>query len=170
MNIKYFVIIVVSFFAVWGCVSPPEYAIEPEIKFLSLSRDTIDAFDSLKITIEFTDGDGDLGIDDPQGNCTACPDNADACLEHPTVNLFIKDSRDGCTNGAHIPKIIPKGTTDAISGEISFLPFSSPCKNGISPLEGPPYDTVYYLIKIRDRAGNVSNEITTPMIIVRCNR
>ena len=66
-----------------SCVEPPDFAIEPKIEFVSLSKDTLlqGVFqqDSLVVTFAFEDGDGDLGRED----------NA---LEN---NVFFIDSRTG---------------------------------------------------------------------------
>lgn len=144
-----------------GCLRPPEYPLEPVIEFRQLSRDWMsqDQFntDSLLITISFTDGDGDIGTEDG------------------TFDLFITDTRDNFMPPAYrLPKVPEQGTGNGISGEISFVVFTTCCffPDGQDPCTvNPTYptDTLSYLIYIRDRAGHTSNVIETPPIVLLCN-
>lgn len=144
-----------------GCLRPPEYPLEPVIEFRQLSRDWMsqDQFntDSLLITISFTDGDGDIGTEDG------------------TFDLFITDTRDNFMPPAYrLPKVPEQGTGNGISGEISFVVFTTCCffPDGQDPCTvNPTYptDTLSYLIYIRDRAGHTSNVIETPPIVLLCD-
>lgn len=144
-----------------GCLRPPEYPLEPVIEFRQLSRDWMsqDQFntDSLLITIHFTDGDGDIGT------------------EEGTFDLFITDTRDNFMPPAYrLPKVPEQGTGNGISGEISFVVFTTCCffPDGQDPCTvNPTYptDTLSYLINIRDRAGHTSNVIETPPIVLLCD-
>ncbi|MCO6485669.1 MAG: hypothetical protein J5I41_07815 [Saprospiraceae bacterium] len=144
-----------------GCLRPPEYPVEPVIEFRQLSRDWMsqDQFntDSLLITIHFTDGDGDIGT------------------EEGTFDLFITDTRDNFMPPAYrLPKVPEQGTGNGISGEISFVLFTTCCffPDGQDPCTvNPTYptDTISYLIYIRDRAGHTSNVIETPPIVLLCD-
>lgn len=46
----------------WSCVTPPEYPIEPEIGYESIFFKKGEFTDTLLLTINFKDGDGDLGL------------------------------------------------------------------------------------------------------------
>lgn len=113
--------------------------------------------DSLLITIHFTDGDGDIGT------------------EEGTFDLFITDTRDNFMPPAYrLPKVPEQGTGNGISGEISFVLFTTCCffPDGQDPCTvNPTYptDTISYLIYIRDRAGHTSNMIETPPIVLLCD-
>ncbi|MTI31405.1 hypothetical protein [Xanthovirga aplysinae] len=53
---------------VWGCGSPPEFPNEPKIEFESITykpkaNNNFGSSDTLTISINFQDGDGDLGLD-----------------------------------------------------------------------------------------------------------
>jgi hypothetical protein len=133
-----------------ACINPPDYPTVPQIEFDSLTKTYVKglpALDSITFYISFTDGDGDLG---PVNNDT-------------TPNLLFKDSRTGFINGFQFPFITPEGNVKDISGTIAytFSPFDC--------VPGKKLDTFSYTISILDRAGNISNEVTTPDIISDCN-
>ena len=150
----------------WFCVQPPNYPVEPEIEFMSLSKDvmfqTRFGQDSVLITFSFTDGDGDLGFNDT------------------TASIFITDGRDDFSKPSYrIPFIEEEGAGNGISGEISILVPTTcciyPASSGIPPCDTSPSapqftDTVFYKIQIKDRAGNFSNEIETGPITLICRR
>ncbi|MBK9732590.1 MAG: hypothetical protein IPO83_15155 [Chitinophagaceae bacterium] len=133
-----------------SCLNPPEYPVEPLIAFDSISKTFVKgqpAFDSITFVISFTDGDGDLG----------------ASSSDTIPNLFFKDSRTGFINTFQFPNITPEGNVKDISGTISYV---------FSPFNCTPgklTDTFFYTIFISDRAGNMSNEVTTPLIICDCH-
>lgn len=113
--------------------------------------------DSVLVTIFFTDGDGDLGND--EGN----------------FDLFLMDTRDDfMPPGYRLPRVPELGAGNGISGEISFVLFTTCCffpdgQDPCTPSTTYPIDTVTYLIYIKDRAGNKSNLIETPPISLLCN-
>ncbi len=152
-----------------ACATPPDYPVEPEIEFISVSKDTMNRNfidpsdpspfkDTIFITFSFTDGDGDIG--DQEGN----------------LQLFIRDSRDGFLDDFGIPFIPELGASNGLKGEMTVRIFSSCC---IFPPEifllgcedewnQMPYDMLTYDIYIKDRAGNQSNTITTTPIYIKC--
>ena len=130
-----------------SCIKPPDYPDEPVIEFFSLNSNLlIEQQDDLIITFSFTDGDGDLGSED-------------------SLNVFLEDMRvPGFIRPFKIPFIPPRGHHKAISGEIQLtLP-----SNTVSCVLNPEMDTLVYSITIEDRAGNVSNAILTPDILIEC--
>lgn len=144
------------------CVQPPDYPDEPVIEFVSLSKTTMKQTplgpDSILISFNFTDGDGNLGS------------------KNGEPNIFIKDGRDGFDKPPYqIPFIPPQGAGNGISGMISIVVPNTYCiyidPSGV-PLacEDVPvaYDTLTYLISIKDQAGNESNQIETPPIGLIC--
>jgi len=145
---------------IYSCTKPPEYAIEPQIKFEYSTKNTLlqgdSNQDSLSITISFTDGDGDLGDND-------------------SLNLFVTDGRTGfLENSFRIPFIPEQGAANGISGEITIDLFTTCCiyeNRSIPPCTpnpNEPTDELTYLIYIIDRAGNKSNEVETAPIILQC--
>lgn len=161
-----FFVLVVAIMAQF-CVKPPDYPKEPKIEFLSLSKNFLKQGkakgDSLTVSLSYTDGDGDLGY----------PDN------DPTPSVFIRDDRDSFSKFEYqLPYVEPQGAGNGISGEISIVVPTSCCiyttPEGVElPCEYVPadflYDTLYYFIKIRDRAGHYSNEIKAGPIILGCH-
>ena len=144
MKLKLTIIFAVSFLGITACFKTPEYPIEPVIKFVSYS--TVQPYiipDTGNIRISFTDGDGDLGK--------------------------LRNNDSGSLSRPIIPQ---KGTTKAISGTIDIKLAGS---SGIGLFDESscllyqhPYDTLIFEIYIKDRAGNKSNVITTPPLVVSC--
>lgn len=149
----------------WQCVEPPDYPIEPVIEFISFSKNTLRqtplGADSVIINIGFTDGDGDLGF------------------QNTEPSIFIIDGRDSFSKPSYrIPYIDQQGAGNGISGEISIL-LPTTCCIYTDPLTGfklscenvpVPFDSVFYYIQIRDRAGHYSNQIATPKLRLICRQ
>ena len=148
------------FFLAFGCINAPKYPIEPVIKYGGMTRYTMKQgdfrTDSLSVIFTFTDGDGDLGMED-------------------SMSIFLIDTRDNNDNIKYkIPFIPEAGASKGISGEVRFTlfstccifqdPFVPPCTSN----ENEPLDTVVYKLFIRDRAGNISNEIELDPIVLDC--
>lgn len=148
------------------CVKPPDYPNEPVLTFKALSRYSqkqvaLDASDTLLVTLSFTDGDGDLGSKD-NGN-----------------DISVIDTRDASGDTLSLPLVEQQGAGNGISGEISFVLPPTCCipppLNGVDlppcdPSVAPDFlrDTVIYKVRIRDRAGHLSNEVSLPPIILIC--
>lgn len=157
--------LIASAAALQFCVKPPDYPKEPVIEFLNMSKNTMLqtplGADTVLVTISFTDGDGDLGF------------------EEASESILIKDGRDGVSRPSlSIPYIEQQGAGNGISGEITFE-LTSTCCIFVDPATGfkracadvpMATDSVFYRISIKDRAGNVSNEITTPSIRLICKQ
>ena len=154
-------------FSAQFCVKPPDYPKEPVIEFIGLSKNVLQqgksSGDSLSISFSYTDGDGDLGYPSTE----AVP------------SVFVRDDRDSFTKFEYrLPYVEPQGAGNGISGEISIvLPTS--CCIYVTPggqklaCDLVPndflFDTLYYFIAIRDRAGNKSNEIKAGPILLQCH-
>jgi len=119
----------------------------PAITFDSIMPNPCIAYlDTIRIVISYKDGDGDLG----QNSTT-------------TKNMFVTDSRDSVVSQFTIPQLAPNGYNGAIQGNLNIL-------------LTPPYfinsndttETATYSIYVTDRAGHVSNTVTTtPLVIDR---
>ncbi len=136
-----------------GCLKTEAFPKEPHIVFKSY----VSSPDSSELTISFTDGDGDIGLD--QGD-TLAPYNPGSQWYH---NFFVDYYR--MENGAwvlqqfalplyyRIPVITPTGQNKALQGDITVE---------ISPLVLPPPamgDTVRFGVRIADRALHESNTV-----------
>ncbi len=158
--VKYFTIIYIVFLFA-GCKKELKYSKIPHIEFDSFKiiRDQQDSLstvvgDNITINIKFQDGDGDIGL----GINDIVPSEYDYIL-----NVFAK--RNGVFvslffDSGHIPKLTTDNVVGPIDGILSrmiFIEHNSPIL---------PNDTVRFDVKIKDRAKNESNSITTPSIIV----
>lgn len=161
-----------------GCGDKPSYGIEPEITFLSISRSIANqnsiGNDTVTVVFAFTDGDGDLGYQESgQNDTSSCDLCSTGTCNQNQFDLYFKDTRNGCTILYKIPYIPPKGSTNAISGDIDFVAPTGCCiyspTAGCFPNPAHPLDTVVFTVQIRDRAGHFSNSIELPEIILHCN-
>lgn len=146
-----------------ACTKPPDYSDTPEIDFISLSNNTMmqgSGFeDETTLTISFTDGDGDIGINDGD----------------PTV--YFKDLRDGSEFITFFaPEIPEQGVGNGISGEM-YIKVNTTCCIHPDPNQNDgcdsdfseyPTDILIYEVYIKDRAGNKSNVIQTDPITLLC--
>ena len=147
----------------WQCLDSPNYPIEPQIEFISLSKDTmlqgVFQQDSVIVSFSFQDGDGDLG----------------RTPQEPQNNIFFTDLRTGTLDNTFaIPALPPDGAGNGVEGTIRILLFSTCCiytdgNDPCTPNVNVPMDTIQYKINIVDRAGHVSNDIFTTPIILLCN-
>ncbi len=150
------------FLAFSACNDDKQYPIEPVIEF----KDFVNySGDSGEIRLNFTDGDGDIGLG--QGD-TNTPYNKEGDYYH---NIFMRymyydtsgtlipffylptdtDSVDALSFNYRIPVITPVGQDKSLNGEIHvrvFPPF--------------PHNRMRLKIYIVDRALHKSNEIETP--------
>ncbi len=152
-----------SALALGSCVSPPDYPDEPVIVYEGLNKQEIRSLssgieDSITIQISFTDGDGDIS------NIT------------DSVDVTLEDSRNpGIFLPVSLPIIPVEGTGNGISGDIFIrvtnVGFTICCENArfiCIPDANFPTDEFFYRIRLRDRAGNLSNVVETEPITVLC--
>ncbi|WP_026211300.1 hypothetical protein [Lewinella cohaerens] len=149
----------------WGlmfsCAQAPSYPITPVIEYLGVNKLAVLqeplGNDTLEIYFSFTDGDGDISLED-------------------STDVFLFDSRiPTITNQYKIPTISEEGTSNGIRGEITIriknVNGGICCVENQFPCFGTPLNPVEnfsYEIQIRDRAGNLSNRISTETIQVIC--
>jgi hypothetical protein len=170
MMLKKLFLLVLPLLIVSGCIQPPDYPIEPEIEFISLSKTTLisgkDNEDETLLTIAFTDGDGDIGNFKPDGTSE--------------LDMFLIDSRTGDFDEKFSIPFVPElGASNGISGEVYARIFTTCCiypdfvtdaPTGCDPSEQYPVDTLIYEIYIMDRAGNESNHVFSDPIYILCNQ
>lgn len=157
-SFKYFVIFIgiIGLF-VSSCSKPPEYPIEPVIGFVEITKSTVQQnTDTFSLVISFTDGDGDLGWPEDAIN---------------SGDIFVVDSRTGNVLPYKIPEIEPQGVSNGISGEIKLLLIAECCIDVLQPCINDPEnqpETYSYLVQIKDRADNFSNQVETTPITLLC--
>lgn len=116
----------------------------PSIKLLTVSpTQVVEYQDSIVFTIEYSDGDGDLGENDAN-----------------VKNLFLTDLRNDVTYEYRIQQLAPDNANIPIQGQLDVkLPHTAILgSNGT--------ETVKYQIYVTDRSGNTSNTITTGDITI----
>ena len=123
----------------------PVYNNIPEIELISATPSTVKQYkDSIVFVISYKDGDGDLG-----------ENSADA------KNLFLTDNRINITYDYRIPQLSPDGSHIIIKGQLSVVLKST----GIT--DGSTQQMASYSIYVKDRAGNKSNVVTTPILTIQ---
>ena len=113
------------------------------------------SIDSLTLIIGFEDGDGDIG-------------------NELGINMNVIDNRTGNVyDSFRLPPISEQGANNGVDGTIAVKLLNTCCFEPITMEPciqdaGFPVDELTLDITITDRAGNVSNVITTPAISLQC--
>lgn len=134
--------------AVGACLSSckkdkPVYSDVPEISFVSVSPSSVSAYgEPVTFVISYQDGDGDLGENSSDVH-----------------NLFLTDNRFGITYAYRIQQLAPSTTPIIIKGQIKII-LDNAGINSTSP------QSVTFSIYVVDRAGHVSNTVTSSTITV----
>ena len=116
----------------------------PNLEFVSISPSSVTEFqDEVVITIQYRDGDGDLGENTPD-----------------VKNLFVTDSRNDVEYSYRVQQLAPDDSDINIEGQLE-VNLKTLSVVGSSDSENATFD-VYML----DRAGNKSNIITTSAITI----
>jgi hypothetical protein len=126
-------------------INPPT-STTPVIEFVDASPSTAKQFsDSIKFTIKFIDGDGNVGD-----------------ISADSLSLYLTDNRDATlVERFHIQPIAPANSTVSVQGKFSIL-----LKNTIILNSNNTSETTTFSIKLKDRAGNFSNTIQTNTITI----
>lgn len=128
-----------------GCEeSGIELSDTPQISLEAISHDTLVQYEEVLIlTISYTDGDGDLGYPDPD-----------------RYSLFIRDVRLSDFDSFFVGPLAPMDSSVPIEGVIDVeFPSLFLFGNGAS-------ETTRFECRMVDRAGNESNLITTPSVVI----
>ena len=130
---------------IFSCKKEEEkYPDTPEIEFVGMTPTSTTEFqDQVKITISYKDGNGDLGTEDPD-----------------FYSLLIKDARLSAYDEYHIQPLSPPGQTLQIEGDLDIV------LTGLFVLDTVNSETTSFSIKMRDRAGNWSNEVQTSSLTI----
>lgn len=116
---------------------------KPILKILNISPLTVQEFQPITLTIEVTDGDGDIGEESPDEK-----------------SLSIKDSRLPEADMYHVQPLAPPDTKVAIKAPLTIqIPNVFLFGNGNS-------EQVSFSVKVKDRSGNWSNEVTSSSITI----
>jgi len=152
-----------------SCLKGPEYAIEPHITNVTIDKTVIANFEeSFVVSIDFEDGDGDLGSD------------SNASEEELTDNIFLVDNRLNVGLDSifirpfSVEMLTPSSGSQAIDGTIRVTITGLCCYNesgapacfpNIARVET---NEVIFDVYIEDRAGHQSNVMQTPPLTIQC--
>jgi hypothetical protein len=127
-----------------ACKKEEVGAAVPEIALIDASPLQVVQFGQrVKVRFSFKDADGDLGHADPD-----------------IATLEVKEARLDTPDMYHVPPIAPEGAEVSVQGELEVE------LNALFLLGNGSTETTTYTLRIRDRAGNWSNAITTPTITI----
>lgn len=166
MNWQIYAFILLSFLLITGsmsCVTGPNLPVEPTLEYLGMDKDTIKQSlvtdDSFVLSLRIQDGDGDIGN---EGN--------------ELFNLFIIDSRTGQDYDQPIQlPMLPEGLSQngvIIDANLRLFPPCCIFPDGTFPCTASdefPLDSLQLNITIQDRAGNISNSVTSDYLYIRCD-
>jgi len=140
-NLIYILIMLLLF----SCKKDDIFSVVPTIEFKSISPSTAQEYiDVINITISYTDGDGDLGENNPD-----------------VYNLFVLDNRNLIEYKFRIPELSPHGNEIAIEGNFNIKINGSGITDTSLSSQQVNYD-----IYVTDRAGNSSNSVSTSSITI----
>lgn len=165
-----------------SCINPPDFPDTPSIEFKSLqvqrlpSAPGLQPIDSITVTIEFKDGDGDLGLNSEEySNPPYNRLNSDNTINLNHWNyffkIFVKDRNNQFVQRTTLINGSPLDPTQYYGQ----FPHLEPNADKKAPLKGELYfgqtfglgdvfvpgEEVRFEITIKDRALNTSNTVTT---------
>ena len=139
-NLIYILIMLLLF----SCKKDDTFSVVPTIEFKRINPSIAqEYFDDINIIISYTDGDGDLGENNPD-----------------VYNLFVLDNRNGIEYKFRISELTPNGNEIAIEGNFNIKINGSGITNSLTSQQ------VNYDIYVTDRAGNFSNTVSTSSITI----
>ena len=128
-----------------SCTKDDTFDAVPTIEFKSINPPIAQEYiDDINIIITYTDGDGDLGENNPD-----------------VYNLFVLDNRNGIEYKFRIPELSPNGNDISITGNFNII------IDGSGITDESSSQQVNYAIYVTDRARNKSNTITTSSITIQ---
>jgi hypothetical protein len=158
-----------------SCRKVKKFSDIPRIEYRSFTRiynPDLDLYDRGVLHFYFEDGDGDIGLNNGD---TLPPYNQSSEYYYNLIITYFEmqngelkevpitwynpetEQYDTLTLSARIPNLTPQGINKAISGEIQDTLFIYNFNSN--------YDTIKFDAHIFDRALNVSNTISTPLIV-----
>jgi len=144
-----------------GCLKTEEFPDEPAIAYKAFTQ----YGDSASIVVSFTDGDGDIGLD--QGDTTGPYAPGETFYHNFFVEYYTLEN--GVWSAPfefalplyyRVPVVTPTGQNKSLEGEIAVALKPYPT------LPGTSGDTIRYSVKLVDRALNESNLVFTEAVVV----
>jgi hypothetical protein len=177
-------------FALVHCFKKPQFSNVPEIKFRNFDRFAKrDAFirgDSIRININYRDGDGDLGLSNADTTGSYRRFTSGSILNRFYNNFFVRIFRvagtteneiilNNLTYDGRFPLLNPELRNTPLEGVINYgidFAFFQRDNNNFRDVNNPnrilDFITLRFRIQIADRALNLSNEVQTDTL--RINR
>lgn len=115
----------------------------PAISLGSMAS-TYNEFDDITVFVNYTDGNGDIGFA-----------NADSSV------VYVTDNRDDILFMFHVPPLSPEDTEVIIEGTLEVV-----IENVVLLNQSGTAETTTFTVQLVDRAGNWSNEATTPTLTI----
>ncbi|MEM7657575.1 MAG: hypothetical protein AAF399_15685 [Bacteroidota bacterium] len=126
-------------------VDSPKIGEVPAITLLNTAPvQVVEYQDSIVFTLEYTDGDGDLGTNDDTQR-----------------NVFAADNRVDVVHEFRLKQLAPDGAEIPITGTFTVTLDNTVLTGGGTE------ETVSFRLWVRDQAGNLSNEVASPPITVK---
>lgn len=158
-------ILIIGLLLFTSCTKHDTYSVIPEIEYKSFDKiptsSGID--DKALLTISFTDGDGDIGLN-PED--TFPPYNASSPYYYNFIIDYYEQQGDSFvkidlpfTNNSRIPYVEADLVERGIKGEITIEVFFNNIMSNA--------DSIRYELYILDRSLHKSNSVTTPSIFVK---
>lgn len=144
---KYFFLLILCSCILFSCKkkkASEALAAEPVIELVTVTPTNIEQFkDSVLVTIKYKDNNGDIGDESPN-----------------EYSLSVKDSRLVSADWYHVQPLAPLGHELKFEGTIQVK------INTMFLLGNGTQEFSTLSIKLKDRAGHWSNEISTPAITI----
>ncbi|MFN8321561.1 MAG: hypothetical protein U0T74_02775 [Chitinophagales bacterium] len=147
MNRNYLTALLIStwFLAFNGCRKEEAISNIPSISFISVTPNPAVKYqDELVITLECTDGDGDVGENTPD-----------------VKNVFVTDSRNNVTSSFRLSQLAPDNAGIIVRGRLNIHLLPPGFVDDSHSTE-----TVTYSVYLKDRAGHTSNTIQTTAVTI----
>lgn len=145
-----------------GCLPEPSFPDEPSLSFVSFD---LREDGSRALILAFTDGDGDVGLDQGDTLPPFCP----SCAFHQNLKCEYDELRDGVWTWVElnpeagqipfyyrVPRIAPTGQNPALNGTISVAMNSWFLQSS--------FDSLRFRITLYDRSLTASNEVVTDIV------
>lgn len=172
LGVGFFLVIGVSL-SLTGCLDTPNFDNTPSIRYNDVDGYTIfDGFSRVKkdtviITVDFEDGDGDIGAPLEARKDTLPPDGKYQDWGDYRLRMFKKDQKGdfvelnlSVDKYKWIPVLKPDGKPGPIKGKLDL-------GSEYFHATGTKPTVVKFKVQIRDRALRVSNEIETDTVTVQ---
>lgn len=166
-------VLLTTFFTFVGCLKSEEFPDQPILTFKSLEQKFETVTGGIQpsrfiiIKVDFTDGDGDIGLDDTDTQSPFGQDEA----HYKNYNIEFKRRTGGVWTDIdsdwsyRMKRISPSGQDPTLNGEIEVKvgPYPGPRINLPDILVG---DTLQVHIRLEDRSLNMSNTVISEAFVL----